>query len=407
MNILYITPSFPRVEEGDNIYTDLAEELNKKYKITIVVGEEKNKIKNTQMQKERGIKVLRVKIGNLYGVSFIEKGITFVSMQRKIKKAINKYIKKEKFDLILFMAPPVTLGNIVKYAMKKYNAKSYLMQKDIFPQNAIDIGILTKWNPMYWYFRYKECLMYKTASVIGCMSEGNIEYLLKNNKFLNKEKLELFPNTAKSTEINKENLIDIRKKYNISEDEVLAIYGGNFGKPQGINFIIQVIDKYKDNKKIKFLFCGSGTEKDKLYHYIKEYNINNVITLDYMPREEYNLILEQADIGLVFLDYRFTIPNIPSRTLSYLQRGIPIMAATDKNTDYRSIIEDNEIGRWAYSDDIEDFKMKFDELIENNELRKKLGDNEKKYFEKNLTTFKSVRILEETYKKIIKEDENV
>lgn len=394
MNILYITPSFPKENEGDNIYTDLAEELNKNHSISVVVSEEKQKINETKMQEERGIQVLRVKIGNLYGVSFIEKGITFVTMQRKIKKAIKKFFNNEKFDLILFMAPPVTLGSAVKYAMKKYNAKSYLMQKDIFPQNSLDLGILSKKNPMYYYFKHKEKVMYKVASKIGCMSQGNIDYLLEHNKFLNKEKIELFPNTITLKPIDNTKT-NIREKYNIGKDKVLAMYGGNFGKPQGVDFIKKVLDTYKDDERVVFFFSGKGTEKEKLFNYIKDKNFKNVIIQDYIPREDYQEILKETDIGLVFLDYRFTIPNIPSRTLSYFEYSIPIMAATDKNTDYKDIIvNDAKAGLWCESNNVEEFKKQFDVLLDNKDQRKLMGKNGRNFLENNWTTDKSVGLLE-------------
>lgn len=398
MNVLFITPSFPKEEMGQNIYTDIAEGIAIKNKITVVVAEEKKKNEKTTLVKERNIPVLRVRVGNLYDVSFIEKGLTFITMQYKIKNAIRKYLKNENYDMILFMAPPITLGSVVKYAMKKYKAISYLMQKDIFPQNAIDLKIMTKKSPVYWYFRYKEKNMYKIATFIGCMSKKNMEFLEKHNKFLDKNKLELFPNTITCRKGKKERNSALRRKYDIADDAVLAIYGGNFGKPQGINFIEKVLQEYKNNSKVVFLFIGKGTEKEKLYNFIKDTNIKNAIALDFVPRDEYLEILSSADIGLVFLDYRFTIPNIPSRTLSYFEYELPIMAATDKNTDYRNLLEDAKAGLWSESNNIDNYKREFDKLIADKKLREKMGQNGRKYLEENLTTDKSIEILEKHIK---------
>ena len=377
----------------------MAEELCKKHNVTVIVSEEKKKIRKTQIQKERNMKVIRAKVGNMYSVSFFEKGISFITMQHIMKKVIKDYLKDERYDMILFMAPPVTLESVVKYAMKKFGAISYLMQKDIFPQNSIDLGIMSKKNPAYYYFKYKEKKMYKTASVIGCMSQKNIEYLLENNKFLNKEKVEIFPNTITLRQI-KEDKETIREKYNLSKDKVLAIYGGNFGKPQGIDFIQKVLKEYKGDERVIFFFSGKGTEKNKLYKFIEENQLKNVIAQEYVPREDYIEILASADIGLIFLDSRFTIPNIPSRTLSYFEYSIPIMAATDKNTDYKDIIEKTESGMWCDSDSIDEFKDKFDFLLDNKEKRIQMGENGRKYLEENLTTEKSVEILEKAYNKL-------
>lgn len=407
MNILYISISFPKENEGNNLYTDLAEELTKKHKLTVVVAEQSKNIEKTKLTKERGFEVLRVRTGNMFNVNLIEKAISYITMQRKLKKAIKKYLSKERYDVILFMAPPVTIGSVVKYAMKKYNAISYLMQKDIFPQNSLDLGLMSKKNPAYYYFKYKEKNMYKIATKIGCMSQGNIEYLLQNNKNLSKDKLELFPNTITLREISN-NKNDIRQKYNISEKKVVALYGGNFGKPQGIDFIVKILDEYKNDKRVEFFFSGKGTEKEKLYKYIKEKNIKNVVMIDYLPKQEYNYILKETDIGLIFLDYRFTIPNIPSRTLSYFEYSIPIMAATDKNTDYKDILVNQaKAGLWCESNNIEEFKKQFNYLINHREERIKMGQNGRKYLEEKLTTKKSVQILEKTYYELKKGEKNV
>ena len=131
----------------------------------------------------------------------------------------------------------------------------------------------------------------------------------------------------------------------------------------------------------------------------KAKNLKNIITQDYIPREEYEKLLKEADIGLIFLDYRFTIPNIPSRTLSYFEYSIPIMAATDKNTDYKELIENTKSGLWCESNNLEGFKRNFNFLIENKDKRKIMGKNGRKYLEENLTTEKSIKILEEVLKK--------
>ncbi len=403
MKILYISIAFPKEKEGNNLYTDLAETISKKHDITVVVTEESNKITTTALNIERGFEVLRVKTGNMFNVNLVQKAISYITMQNKLKSAIKKYLSDRRYDLIIFTAPPVTLGKVIKYVMKKYNAKSYLMQKDIFPQNAIDLGIMNKLNPVYWYFKNKEKNLYKIASKIGCMSQGNIEYLLKSNKFLNNKKLELFPNTIKISKIIENEKVKIREKYNIPKNCVIALYGGNFGKPQGMDFIIKIIESYKNDSKVCFIFSGKGTEKKKLYSYIKENEIQNVIALEFIPKQDYNNILKEADIGLIFLDYRFTIPNIPSRTLSYFEYGIPIMAATDKNTDYKELIKNSNSGMWVYSNDVEEFKNKFNYMIQNKLIREEMGRNGRKYLEENLTTDQSIKILENTYKNLMKE----
>lgn len=401
MKVLYIASIFPKENEEDNIYTDLAEALKEKgHDVVVVVSDERKNASETRMCRERNIEVIRVKTGNLYNVGLFEKATSFITMQNKLKDAINKYLDDKKFDLVLLMAPPITMYSVAKFAMKKFNCISYLMQKDIFPQNALDLGILNKSNPAYWYFRNIEKKLYKTVTVIGCMSNGNKEYLLENNSFIDEKKIELFPNTIK---INKDlywSKTSIRQKYNIPEDNVIAIYGGNFGRAQGIDFLIKVLDEYKNNNKVYFILIGKGTEKDRLFKHVQINKIKNVLYLDYVPKKEYCDFLFQSDIGLVFLDHRFTIPNIPSRTLTYFEYSLPIMAATDKNTDYKELIENESLsGLWCESNNLKEFINKFNFLLDNPKIRKEMGARGRKYLENNLGVDKSVELLEQAFNK--------
>ena len=398
MRILFITSDYKTPDKGSNIYTDLAYALHKRgHQIKVVVAEEKKNTTTTYLNEENEIPVLRVKTGNLYEVSLIEKGVTFLTIAKNLKKGIKKYLNNEEFDLILFQSPPLTMQSAVRWAMKKYHAESYLMMKDIFPQNGLDIGLYTKTNPMYLYFKLQEKKLYKTASKIGCMSEGNIDYLLEHNKFLTESKAELFPNTAiiKNISQSKQEKNNVRKKYGLKDDDVVAIFGGNFGKPLGLNFMLEVINKCQNNKKLKFVLIGKGTEKRKVYDTIKKNKIKNVLTFDYIPREEYEKLTRASDIGLIFLDHRFTIPNYPSKTLSYFESSLPIMAATDDCTDYKDMIIKEKCGFWSLSGDIKDYMKKFNKLIESESLRKEMGSNGRKYYEENCNIDISVKKLEQ------------
>lgn len=394
MKILYLTINFPLEKDGNNIYTDLAEELSLDNTVDVIVTNGNDQKTNCSI--ERKMRVIRVKTGKIFNVNVIEKAISYLILPYNIIKSVNKYLKKGKYDLIIYTAPPVTIISVIKILKRKYKCKTLLMQKDIFPDNAVDINIIKKKSLLYYIFRQKEKKLYAVSDYIGCMSKGNIDYIISHNPKLKDNKLFLLPNAIKIKDIEK-GTYNIRKKYNIPKDTVLALYGGNFGKPQGVDFIKKVINNYKKRKDIYFIFAGKGTEKKQFYNYINENNFNNVITLDYLTTAEYSKLLNDVDIGLIFLDSRFTIPNIPSRMLSYLEYSIPIMAATDKNTDLKEILTDNNCGFWSESLSIKNFDIKFSQLIANKNLRKKMGENGRKL----LINEYNVKLVAETINNIL------
>lgn len=399
MKILYISTVFPRPESSSTIYTDLAEALAEKgHDVVVVAAEEKKKYESGGIKEERGCKVLRVRVGNMYDVSLIEKGISVVTLAFYMKTAIKKELSKEHFDLILFEAPPATLIGVVSYAKKMFKTPAYLMMKDIFPQNALDIGLMKK-GIIYYYFRLKEKELYTQADMIGCMSEGNRQYIIKHNH-VSEKKVDIFPNTKKiQVHKNTKNKNEIRNQYHIPCDKVVFIFGGNMGKPQGLPFLCKAINELQDSKEAYFVLVGRGTEKSYVEATLK--NNNNVLILDNLPREEYEQLVQACDVGIVSLDYRFTIPNYPSRILSYMEYSMPVLATTDKNTDFKELIEVAGCGLWCCSECAQDFADSVKKMCADEEMRQQMGQNGRKYAEENFRVEFSVEILEKYDKLLI------
>jgi hypothetical protein len=362
MNILFLTISKKIANaENEGIYYDLLKEFaDNSHKVFAVAPiEKKDNRKNCVRNMSFG-KLLEVNIGNYFDVGAVEKGLTLLTLEHNYLKAIKYVWKNIKFDLVLYSTPPITFNHIVSY-FKSRGAYSYLMLKDIFPQNAVDLGMMSKKGVkglLYQYFRKQEKELYKISDTIGCMSQANIEYVLRHNSYLGKEKLELCPNAIRMREHEPSDKNSIRVRYDIPLDKLVFVYGGNLGKPQGAEFILECLKKNEDFEGSYILIVGSGSEYSKFENWINNAKPKNCKLIKYLPKNEYMEIVKSADIGLLFLDYRFTIPNFPSRLLSYMEIGLPVLAATDPNTDVGSVIEKGGFGWWCHSNSIDDFMDK-------------------------------------------------
>jgi len=394
MNILFLTLVF---SESRGIYTDLMKEMKARgNEVYVVTPIEKKYGEETSLTDIDGLNVLKVKTGNLQKVNKIEKGISTLMLEKQLIKAIDEYLGDIKFDLIVYSTPPITFSKAVNHVKQRDGASTYLMLKDIFPQNAVDIEMFKENGLLYKFFRKKEIDLYNTSDYIGCMSQGNVDFVLNHNNFISEDKVEILPNTI--TPINQEVLSDsdkkeIRNKYNIPTNRTVLVYGGNLGKPQGIDFLKECIKHNEKRTNTFLLIVGSGTEYTKVENYIKENNIKNTALYSYMPKEDYDNVVKACDIGLVFLDNRFTIPNIPSRILTYMEFGMPIIAATDKNTDLGNIMQSGGFGLWSESKSVEDFYSNVDKICNDEQLAKAMSINGRKYLEENYTSQNAYEII--------------
>lgn len=390
MNVLFLMIAYPDIAENSSMYTDLAQEFaSKGSNVYVAVASGPDK---TSFKVEGRPKVLRVRTLELFNTSLIKKGMANILLPYQVIKGIKKYFHGVDFDAVIVSTPPITYRSIVKKLKVKFRSKVYLILRDIFPQNAIDLGILK--NPVLInYFRKEEKDLYAIADFIGCMSPGNIEYLKNHNPEVNENKIHLLPNWRNVTEYSQPD-INIKRELGL-ENKFIAVYGGNLGKPQNIDFILDLARENIHYPDVVFLIIGEGSEKRRITDLVSKTRLPNVVIKDKLPQKQYQELIKVCDMGLVNLSERFSIPNIPSRILSYWEARLPVLAATDRSTDLPDIIKQSGSGLWCISGDLDSYKLNFDKLYHNNELRLKMGESGYKYLLENCTTGKAFTIINE------------
>lgn len=387
MNVLFMTIGKMDNIEEHTIYCDLLRYFRDAgHSVYTISPYEKITGLQTAYEEKNGIHMLHVRTGNVTGmVSLIEKGLAQLSIEPIFIKAIKKYYSNVKFDLVMYSTPPITFCNAIEYVKRRDNAKTYLLLKDIFPQNAVDIGMMSKSGikgHLYKFFRNKEKKLYGLSDYIGCMSPANVEYVKQNNPEIDSYRVEVCPNCIEVVDksINEEERRSIRKKYDIPLEKRVFVYGGNLGKPQGIDFLIECLHSQENSKDNYFLIVGDGTEYGKIEEFVKSSNQNNIRLMKRLPQEDYDTMVGACDVGMIFLDHRFTIPNFPSRVLSYMQAKIPVLACTDSNTDIGKIIEEAGFGSWCESNDVNGFVECVNKIMQIQSVAEKEWNYLNKYY---------------------------
>lgn len=417
MNLIFLTLVRIGDIEERGIYQDLMRKFRDEgHQVYIVTAAERRLGQETSLVESHRVKILNVKTLNVQKTNIVEKGIGTLLIESQFKAAIKKYLGDVKFDLITYSTPPITFTNVVKY-LKQQNpqAVSYLQLKDIFPQNAVDIGMMSTTGVkglLYKFFRRKEKKLYAFSDYIGCMSPANVEFVLKHNPEVDAKRVEVAPNSlelkAYSSQDGQEQAerYYIRKKYNLPTDKPIFIYGGNLGKPQGIDYLIKCLDAVKGRTDCHFVVVGTGTELPKLQEWYdglrltayglkantNSTNHTNVTVMKGLPKEDYDMLVRNCDVGLIFLDHRFTIPNYPSRLLSYLENKMPVLCATDPNCDMGPIAEANGYGYWCESNSVGAFTNCIDMMLHSD--IKAMG-------EKGFQFLKENYLVENTYNAIM------
>lgn len=395
LNVLFLSHIRVNSIYERGIFTDLARFFMKQgHRVHFVAPVERMFKKPTHLIREENSSILKVKTLNLLKMNFFEKGIGALLLGRQYNIAIKKYFAGVRYDIILYSPPFVALQNVVREIKERDQAKTYLLLTDFFPQSAIDLGVFSEKNILCKYFRAQEKKLYQLADHIGCMSPAGVKYVVER-KNLDKTKVEVCPNSAeidgKDPFTNKNR--EVLRRYNIPSHTINYILGGNLGKPQGLDFLIDIIQSRKNDLSSYFIIVGNGTEYGWIKKWMDYKKPVNAMLMPGLRQKDYTELVRACDVGLIFLDKRFTVPHFPSRLVSYLENGLPILAATDLSTDLGEIAEKNHFGFSCINGDLDRFFAHLDWFSKNRSQMAEMGKNGYNFLLKNYTVSQAYNII--------------
>jgi len=360
MNILLITDPYPpEIRAISYMMQELAEELTSRgHNVTVVTSWPRYNLSIEAKQKsfkvlsiEKGIKVIRVKTPPCYKVSYIIRGVAQLSLPYLFFRQIKKFVK-QKINAVIVYSPPFPLAMLGIKIKKIYAAKYLLNIQDIFPQNAIDLGIL-KNSLAIKFFERMEKKAYQNADQITSHTESSRKFLIEK-KGVPAEKVSVVSNWIDLGGFkNAETRGIFREKYGL-KNEFIFLFAGIIGPSQGLDFVIQVAKRISDIPGVCFLFVGDGTEKVRLQKMAEEYNLQNVKFQPFVSHQDYPFLVKEADVGLVCLSTKNKTAVIPGKLLGFMASAIPVVAFLNKESDGHRLIEETQCGYSAVSDDLEE-----------------------------------------------------
>jgi hypothetical protein len=180
------------------------------------------------------------------------------------------------------------------------------------------------------------------------MSPANVSYLCAEHPELH-AKVEVNPNSIDLSRVEKGNMnrAEVLKKWGIPNNSVVFLYGGNLGKPQGTSFLLELLESKAIHPDAYFLIVGDGTDYPVLRIWFDKMRPQNAKLIRRLQKTDFDELAACCDVGLILLRKEFTIPNFPSRLLTYLENQIPVLAMTDTVSDVGPIAKSAGFGDWC------------------------------------------------------------
>ena len=318
-----------------------------------------------------GVSIWRFKSGPLKDKAKVIRAINESLLSFKAWRAISRRVKKDSFDGIIYYSPSIFLGPLVAKLKKRCDCRAYLVLRDFFPQWAVDSGLIKKGSLIERYFRVFEYFTYKTADMIGVMSQRNLDIF--NEKTDHRFRASILRNWA-SIEPQKlgDSAINLRLRLGL-KDEVIYFYGGNIGHAQDMENLMRLVRSMQTYDNVHFLFVGQGDEVQSITDLAAKWQLSNFSYLPSVSQDEFRDILGQVDVGLFSLSAKHTAHNFPGKLLGYMVQSLPILGSANQDNDLINLMLDTNAGFVSVNGDDDSLLANAVTLYESHDLRRKIG----------------------------------
>lgn len=311
------------------------------------------------LEEIEGVRVLRLKAPRTKDIGYVRRTLGEFAMPFAMLRQYRKSpLVSERWDGVVWYAPSIFHGPLASALKSHSNCKGYLIIRDIFPEWAVDMGLMGRGLP-YRFFDAVARYQYSVADMIGVQTPGNLGYFDRWRQQPGR-KLEVLQNWLGKP-------AQARCSIRVNETALarckVLVYAGNMGVAQGMDILLDLAGKLCHRTDVGLLFVGRGSDAARLRSVAAERQLDNVLFYDEIHPDEIPDLYSQCSAGIVALDPRHKSHNIPGKFLTYMQSGLPVLANVNAGNDLAQMIRDEQVGQVCESNEVGQLLQLTDKLL--------------------------------------------
>jgi glycosyltransferase involved in cell wall biosynthesis len=360
MRIALVADTFPPLRTSGAVQLrDLSREFARQGHALTVLLPSPDQDEPWSLEEIDGVQVLRLKAPRTKDIGYVRRTLGEFAMPFAMLRQFRKSpLASERWDGVVWYAPSIFHGPLASALKKSSGCKGYLIIRDVFPEWAVDMGLMGRGLP-YRFFDAVARHQYSVADVIGVQSPGNQAYFDQWRQQSGRT-LEILQNWLDKPA---QARCPIRLKETPLAGRKLFVYAGNMGVAQGMDVLLDLAEKLRLRTDVGFLFVGRGSEASRIRASARARKLDNMVFYDEIHPDEIPDLYAQCNAGIVVLDPRHKSHNIPGKFLTYMQNGLPVLANVNAGNDLVQMIRDEQVGQVCESNQVAELLQLTEKLL--------------------------------------------
>lgn len=337
------------------------------------------------------VRVMRLRAPQTKDIGYVRRTLNEFWMPFAMRRQLRRSpLAQERFDGVIWYSPSIFHGPLVQALKRQSGCKSYLIIRDIFPEWAVDMGLMGLGLP-YRFFDLVARYQYAVADVIGVQTPGNLAYFSQWQRQKGR-KLDVLQNWLGEPALQS---CSIRLDQTALAERQVFVYAGNMGVAQGMGILIDLAERLQSRTDVGFLFVGRGSDVVNMRKSAHDRGLSNVLFFDEIDPDEIPSLYDQCTVGLVALDARHRSHNIPGKFLTYMQSGLPTLACVNAGNDLVDLIRSEEVGQVCDNHQVDGLVILAEKLLAQLCTDSTISDRCKSLFEREFSVKQAARQIVE------------
>jgi colanic acid biosynthesis glycosyl transferase WcaI len=397
-NLVLISQVFyPNTQSTSLLLTDLALNIQDSDTKVIVICGFPNGIDNDLVDRYENFKGIEI---HRCGINVnLKKGLwqRIVSYISYLFHAGWKLLFLQQKDIILGVSNPPFLSIVLMIVSMLSGCKYYFIMHDVYPEGLVAVSKLTPTSPATKLWHTLNKLSYRYAKKIVVLGRDMQELLMRKYS-ISADKIAYIPNwslTTTDTPISFESN-SLAQELNL-QDKFVVQYSGNMGLWHDIDTFIRAAAKLSSKTNIKFLFVGNGIRLTQAQKLAQKLELQNVMWMDFVPKEKLHTSLSCAHISLISLNLGLEGIAVPCKLYGILGSGRAILAQVPSTSEIAYTVLEEECGFVVTPGDVDGLVKRIMQLEADRDLTNEMGHRAFQAYQSNYT----IEIITKQFKEVL------